>query len=139
MKVLLKKLDMISEATLSELKRIPMPPDQWSVDDTILYVNPSRKDLDRIMVGLESELRGLIWENKLYVWNSYLAHHDDVSAFLSGRTAVGELFLFSTSEEVHADEWDMDEHWADGFAAPLYIGCRDRRDLDHPMVKRAIG
>lgn len=56
------------------------PFDTVSVDLTVLK-NPSKSEIGRMLsraLGQPKELRGLLTDNELYLWDAYLASHDSI-------------------------------------------------------------
>lgn len=119
---------------------------EYKVDkylDYNLYSNPSSKEL-RLLLNKYSELRGLTFGKKFVVWDANADHHLSVYEYLTGKSDIFGIddetsIYLSWTDDIQADEWDMDDHWSNKEQDEIHIGLTDETGKEHPMVQRAIG
>ena len=128
---------------ITEYKRLNVP--FWDGQDFVVYQNPNINELHTLLGKFD--LRGLLWDNKFYVWEAFMTTHYEIFVNLGGEDdEYGTMFdretvsfyMSSQEEEGRYDsDWDLSPYESGNDI--IYIGFNDSGGMSHPMVQRALG
>lgn len=106
--------DLVKSVLLNEASIIKIPVEEVNQFNEypnkyiLVYKNPSKTELDQIQTNAkEHEIRGLVIENNIYVWDSYFAIHTDIVDALKNRLNISSDsyitdFLYLPNNELEA-------------------------------------